>query len=135
MIRVSRLLAPILLFTACLCGVACRLRRPDTTPSRMIEPQVLEPQLPDPAKQVTKAPNATPVRLLDTQSRGHIGRRLLHQQPDGELTEDPVWRWSSAPDRYLDTALRLEVGVESGYAARRYRQRSSARRNAPQYGI
>lgn len=23
--------------------------------------------------------------------------------------EDPSWRWSSTPDRYLDTALRLEV--------------------------
>jgi len=75
----------------------------------MIEPQLLEPQLPDPPRQVTKAPNATAVRLLDTQARGHIGRRLLHKQPDGELTEDSVWRWSSAPDRYLDTALRIEV--------------------------
>src|SRR4029079_11516161 len=51
------------------------------------------------------------VRLLETQSRAHIGRRLLHRQPDGELTEDPVWHWSSAPDRYLDTALRLEMGA------------------------
>jgi hypothetical protein len=75
----------------------------------MIEPQLLEPQLAEPAKSVPTAPNAIAVRLLDTQARGHIGRRLLHQQPDGELTEDPVWRWSSAPDRYLDTALRLEV--------------------------
>jgi hypothetical protein len=75
----------------------------------MIEPQVLDPQLPEPANQVTKAPNAAAVRLLDTQARGQIGRRVLHQQPDGELTEDPVWRWSSAPDRYLDTALRMEV--------------------------
>jgi hypothetical protein len=25
------------------------------------------------------------------------------------LTEDAVWRWSSAPDGYLDTALRLEA--------------------------
>ena len=75
----------------------------------MIEPQVLDPQLPEPAKQVTKAPNAAAVRLLDTQARGQIGRRVLHQQPNGELTEDPVWRWSSAPDRYLDTALRMEV--------------------------
>jgi hypothetical protein len=75
----------------------------------MIEPQLLEPQLAEPAKLVPKAPNAIPMRLLDTEARGHIGRRLLHQQPDGELTEDPVWRWSSAPDRYLDTALRLEA--------------------------
>jgi hypothetical protein len=75
----------------------------------MLEPQLLEPQLPQPATQVTKAPNAAPVRLLDTQARGHIGRRVLHQQPNGELTEDAVWRWSSAPDRYLDTALRFEL--------------------------
>ena len=40
---------------------------------------------------------------------GHIGRRVLRQQSDGELTEDPVWLWSSAPDRYLDTALHLEA--------------------------
>ena len=26
---------------------------------------------------------------------------------DGELVEDAVWRWSSAPARYLDSALRL----------------------------
>jgi hypothetical protein len=75
----------------------------------MLEPQLLEPQLSAPARQVTKAANATPVRLLDTQARGHIGRQVLHQQSNGELTEDAVWRWSSAPDRYLDTALRLEA--------------------------
>ena len=108
MIRVPRFWS-ILIFAACLWGVGCRLRRPETTPSRMIEPQLLEPQLLEQASQVTKAPNATPIRLLDTQSRAHIGRRLLHQRPDGELTEDPVWRWSSAPDRYLDTALHFEV--------------------------
>jgi len=75
----------------------------------MIEPQPLELQLPEPASQVIKAPRASPVRLLDTQARGHIGRHVLHQQPNGELTEDAVWRWSSAPDRYLDTALRFEA--------------------------
>ena len=101
----------VLLTLVCLGGSGCQLRmqRPTTTPSRMIEPQVLEPQLSDPATQVSKTPNATPVRLLDTQARGHIGRHVLHQQPNGELTYDAVWRWSSAPDRYLDTALRLEV--------------------------
>ncbi|WP_035349868.1 ABC-type transport auxiliary lipoprotein family protein [Edaphobacter aggregans] len=109
MIRVPRLGFCLLLTIACLGAVACRLRRPDTAPTRMIEPQLLEPQLPEPARQVTKVPNAAAVRLLDTQARGHIGRRVLHQQPDGELTEDSVWRWSSAPDRYLDTALRIEV--------------------------
>ena len=58
---------------------------------------------------MAKNPNATSIRLLSTESHGNIGRRLLHRQPDGELTEDPVWRWSTPPDRYLDTALRLEV--------------------------
>ena len=109
MIRVPRSGAQLLVTIVCLGGIGCQLRRPNTTPSRMIEPQLLEPQLPEPATQVTKAPNVTSVRLLDTQARGHIGRRVLHQQPNGELTEDAVWRWSSALDRYLDTALRLEA--------------------------
>jgi hypothetical protein len=74
----------------------------------MVEPQVLEPQMSGPAKQVPKADTAAPVRLLDTQARGHIGRHVLRQQANGELTEDTVWWWTSAPDRYLDTALRLE---------------------------
>ena len=107
MIRLPRSRSFLLGAIACLGGVGCQLHRPATTPIRMIEPQLLEPQLAEPAKLVPKAPSAIPVRLLDTQARGHIGRRVLHQQPDGELTEDPVWRWSSAPDRYLDTALRL----------------------------
>ena len=100
----------LLVAMVCLGGIGClELRRPNTTLTRMIEPQLLEPQLPEPATQVAKAASATSVRLLDTQARGQIGRRVLHQQPNGELTEDAVWRWSSAPDRYLDTALRLEV--------------------------
>ena len=109
MIRAARLGFCLLLAIACLGAASCRLRRPETTPVRMIEPQLLEPQIPDPVRQVPKAPNAASVRLLDTQARGHIGRRVLHTQPDGELTEDSIWRWSSAPDRYLDTALRIEA--------------------------
>ena len=109
MIRAARLGFCLLLAIACLGAASCRLRRPETTPVRMIEPQLLEPQIPDPVRQVPKAPNAASVRLLDTQARGHIGRRVLHKQPDGELTEDSIWRWSSAPDRYLDTALRIEA--------------------------
>jgi len=109
MIRVLRAWSCLLGTIACLWGVGCQLRRPATIPTRMVEPQLLEPQLADSAKSVPMAPNASPIRLLDTQARGHIGRRLLHQQPNGELTVDPVWRWSSTPDRYLDTALRLEV--------------------------
>ena len=112
MTRVSRSGAYLLFTIICMCEAAC-LRRPATTPSHMLEPQLLEPQLPQPATQATNAPNATPVRLLDTQARGHIGRRVLHQQPNGELTEDAVWRWSSAPDRYLDTALRFELASSS----------------------
>ena len=89
-------------------GIACQLRRPDTAPIRLIEPQLLEPQA---AERTDRRNGATivPVRMLDTQAREHIGRRVLHQRPDGELTEDPVWQWTSAPDRYLDTALRLEL--------------------------
>ena len=87
-------------------GMGCALPRPTTTPGRMIEPQLVEP-----AREAPVAATPMLVRLLETQARAHIGRRLLHQQPDGELTEDPVWHWSSAPDRYLDTALRLELGA------------------------
>jgi hypothetical protein len=97
-----------LVVLTCLAGIACQLKRPETIPGRMIEPQLVAPQAP-PAGPSTSGATAASIRLLDTQARGHIGRRLLHQQPDGELIEDPVWRWSSAPDRYLDTALRLEL--------------------------
>ena len=95
----------VLLAAACL-GAACRaqLQRPETVPARMIEPRLVEP-----AGVVADAPNATSVRLLETQGRAHIGRRVLHQQPDGEVTEDPVWLWTSTPDRYLDSALRLAI--------------------------
>ncbi len=102
----SRLL--LLLALACLGAPGCRLRRPDAQLGRMIEPQIVEPP-----PQGSTATTATPVRLLETQSRGHIGRRVLHQLPDGELAEDPVWRWSSSPDRYLETALRLELESRS----------------------
>ena len=87
-------------------GMGCQLPRPTTVPGRMIEPQLVEP-----ARDAPVAATPMLIRLLETQSRTHIGHRLLHRQPDGELTEDPVWHWSSAPDRYLDTALRLEMGA------------------------
>jgi len=109
MTRVSRSGHYLLVAFACVGGFACQLRRPHTMPSRMIEPQLLDSGLSEPPKQATKAPDAASVRLLDAQARGHIGRRVLHQQQNGELTQDSVWWWSSAPDRYLDTALRLEV--------------------------
>ena len=85
-------------------GCSVRLERPDTVPIRMIEPQLVEP-----SAVAADAPNATSVRLLETQGRGHIGRRVLHQQPGGELTEDPVWLWASVPDRYLDSAVRYAI--------------------------
>jgi hypothetical protein len=90
---------------ACL-GGGCRvqLERPDTVPIRMIEPQLVEP-----GGVAADAPNATNVRLLETQGRAHIGRRVLHQQPGGEVTEDPVWLWATTPDRYLDSAVRYAI--------------------------
>ena len=99
----------IILALVCLAGVGCQLRRPNTPPIRIIDPQLLEPPLPDPAKPGAKSTKANSVRLLDTHASGHIGRRLLHRQPNGQLTEDSVWRWSSNPETYLDTTLRLEV--------------------------
>ena len=90
-------------------GVGCQLRRPSTVSPRMIEPQLIDPQTTEPVKQITRSANSIPIRLLETQARGHIGRRVLHQSQNGELTEDSVWRWSSFPNHYLDTALRQEV--------------------------
>ena len=114
MIRVTRARSCIVVIVS-LAGIACQLKRPDTIRSRMIEPQLVEPQLPEPPSQGTSAPNGVSIRLLDTQARSHIGRRVLHQQPDGELTEDPMWRWSTSPDRYLDTALRLELSSNAAF--------------------
>jgi hypothetical protein len=98
----------VVLAVACV-GVGChvQLDRPDTVPIRMIEPRLVEP-----GGVAADAPNATSVRLLETQGRQHIGRRVLHQQPGGEVTEDPVWLWASAPDRYLDSALRYAIASD-----------------------
>ena len=108
MTRAARTGSCLLVMFANLALVACELRRPATPPSRVLEPQLLEPQLEHP-ETVAKNPDAASIRLLSTESRGNFGRRLLHRQPDGELVQDPVWWWSTFPDRYLDTALRLEV--------------------------
>lgn len=110
MLRISTVL---LIATLSLAMGACELKRPETVSTRMLEPQLLEPQSAK-AAPAASADNARPIRLLETQARGHIGRRMLHQQPSGELTEDPVWRWSSSPDRYLDTAIRLELASHPG---------------------
>jgi len=99
-----------LLFTlACVGGSACQLRRPDVVPARMLEPQLVEPASPSAQASQPRSSAATLIRLLDTQARSHIGRALLHQRPGGELSEDSIWRWSSTPDRYLDSALRLAL--------------------------
>jgi len=107
-------LALLAIAAAVLAESAC-LKRPDTIPGRMLEPQLLEPQLSGSAPPTTPSAGAAPIRLLDTQARSHIGRRMLRQEPSGELIEDSVWRWSSAPDRYLDTALRLELASSPGW--------------------
>ncbi|HEX2343015.1 MAG TPA: hypothetical protein VHI98_21245 [Vicinamibacterales bacterium] len=104
----SRSAVCLLMAVTGLSAGACQLRRPDTVPIRMIEPQLIEPPAAERTNQGNGA-NIVAVRLLDTQAREHIGRHVLHQQPDGELTEDAVWQWTAAPDRYLDTALRLEL--------------------------
>ena len=105
MIRRSRYGMFVALAVACL-GGGCRVQieRPDTVPIRMIEPQLIEP-----GGVAADAPKATSVRLLETQGRGHIGRRVLHLQPGGELSEDPVWLWATTPDRYLDSAVRYAI--------------------------
>src|SRR3954464_6470859 len=96
----------LVMFAAAWVGAGCRvqLERPNTVPLRMIEPQLVEP-----SALVADGANVTSVRLLETQGRGHIGRRLLHRQAGGELTEDPVWLWTSNPDRYVDSAVRYAI--------------------------
>ena len=90
-------------------GCQLTLKRPDVVPGRMIEPELVEP-----AARPGRTADAIAVRLVETQARGHIGRRVLHREAGGELTQDPVWQWSSAPDRYLDTALRVELAANAG---------------------
>jgi hypothetical protein len=99
----------ITLAIAWLASAACQLRRPDTAAVRLIEPQLVVGDPARAATQTTSSTAATPLRLLDTQARAHIGRRVLHHRPDGEVIQDPVWFWSSPPDRYFDTTLRLEL--------------------------
>jgi hypothetical protein len=94
----------LLALLAC-AGSACQLKRPDVLPVRMIEPQLSPLQASE-----ARSGSAARVHLLDTQARGHIGRRILHQESNGELIEDPIWHWSSWPDRYLDSVLRLVFG-------------------------
>jgi len=113
MTRTAQKCSCALLIAANLTLVGCQLHRPATTPSRTLEPPVLEPQLAEQPVIVAKSPNALSIRLLATESRGDIGRRVLHRHPDGELIEDPVWRWSTPPARYLDTALHSEVASSS----------------------
>jgi hypothetical protein len=105
MIPRSRYGMLVVMAVAC-AGGGCRVRleRPETVPARMVEPRLVEPD-----GIVADAPNATSVRLLETQGRGHIGRRVLHQQPSGEVIEDPVWLWATTPDRYLDSAVRYAI--------------------------
>jgi hypothetical protein len=117
----------VLVAIALVGSIGCQLKRPDTLPSRMIEPQMEAP-----AKPAVAGLNVMFVRLLDTQARAHIGRRLLRQEADGELVEDSVWRWSSAPDRYLDTALRLELTSrpDAHHDARRRRPQRAGQKSA-----
>ena len=116
MTRVRDIAFLLVVLALCAGGFAsCRLRRPDVIPVRMLEPELIEPLVPTAGSVQTQSPAPImAIRLLDTQSREHIGHRLLHQQPGGELTEDPVWRWSSTPDRYLDSALRLALASRPG---------------------
>ena len=68
---------------------ACQLRRPVATPARMIEPQLVPEQQPlESIVRPDPSSNVVPIRLLDTQARGHVGRRILRQQPQGENAVD-----------------------------------------------
>ena len=111
MTSIGRRAFVLLITLGCALESACQLRRPDVIPARMLEPQLPEPPVPASADHPRSPSGVTAIRLLDTQVRGHIGRRLLHQQTGGELTEDTVWYWASPPDRYLDSAVRLALAA------------------------
>ena len=102
----------------CLTAAACQLKRPDTIPNRTLEPQLVEPQLPESAGQETSAANAAPIRLLDIQARGHIGRRLIYQEPGGDPTlAAPLLAWhvGSAGETRLVGAVEFEfIGTDRG---------------------
>jgi hypothetical protein len=105
--RFQRSAIALLVVLGCTGGAGCQLKRPQVIPARMIEPQLVDLEPFASARPGPTAADAIPVRLLETQARAHIGRSLLRQEADGELVEDAVWRWSSAPTRYLDSALRV----------------------------
>lgn len=113
MTRVRAVALLKVLVLACAGGSAsCRLQRPDVIPARVLEPQLVEPLSSSSTASLERSSAPTiSIRLLDTEARGHIGLRLLHQRAGGELTEDPIWRWSATPDRYLDSALRLALAA------------------------
>jgi hypothetical protein len=117
MMRLHLRATAVLGLLACAGVSGCQLKRPDVINARMIEPRLIEPDDPATASssnQENRAVGAIAVRLLETQARAHIGRRLLHQEANGEIVEDLAWRWSSAPSRYLDSALRLAFSSSPG---------------------
>jgi len=108
MIRAPQLCGCVLLAIICTGMTSC-LPKPKVTMTHMIEPQVLAPPTADQGAPLAKNPNAVAVRLLNTQSRGEIGRAMLHQESNGELVGDRVWFWSSRPEQFLDTAIQIEA--------------------------
>jgi len=108
MIRSTQLRGCALLVIICAGMTAC-LPKPKGTPAHMIVPQVLAPPTAGSDAPLAKSPNAVAVRLLNTQSRGEIGRAMLRQESSGELIADRIWFWSSRPEQFLDTAIQLEA--------------------------
>jgi hypothetical protein len=72
-------------------GTACRLRPPQTTPVRMIEPLLVEPPM---QERALLEPN--PSGCWTPSTRTHRSS-CASPTADGELVEDAIWRWSSAP--------------------------------------
>ncbi len=75
---------------------------------------MLDPRLPtEEAEPVQTAVDAIRVRLLDTQSTSAVRFSILHRSAIGELREDPIWSWSTAPDRIFDRALHLAAAADA----------------------
>ncbi|MDA3961364.1 MAG: ABC-type transport auxiliary lipoprotein family protein [Planctomycetota bacterium] len=102
-----------LVIVAALALSACGLIEPRNNAA----PHIGEP-VPPQLEQVAPSADARVVRIARVDAREHLRHAVLTRSQDGELIPDPVWRWSTTPDRYLAEFLPLiasslsEVRVE-----------------------
>jgi hypothetical protein len=76
----------------------------------MIEPLLIEPASqpapPSSSNSDRRGADVLAVRLLDTHARDPLAGDCF-TRGERRTVEDAAWRWSSAPARYLESALRI----------------------------